>query len=819
MKVKTYMLSIIICLLFTNKINGQINYNVQFSDEYCIIPVQLEDGNTYDKIDIDGLECIDSIGFPAMPVKYVNLIVPYDATVTGVDIEHSKVERIKLNNLMQPVQSPMTYSQGDYIKKFVKPEMSKYYSDDLYPTSRVTVINESYYRNNKIITLAVCPFQYQPKNNHLYFVKYVDLVLKYSTKTDPDKIRMPIKRNSLTNKVLSSIVDNKEDVDLYGAEYMIDNHKTKKELFSSQTVRSYSITNGINIDADYVIVTSEALAPSFNEFINWKRRKGFDIELVTIEEIIDKYPDGDLISGIDDEAGSLRQFLFEAYNGGNGIDYVLLGGDNTVLPIRKAYEYSYVSENDPEEDYIIPTDLYFAEFDGDWNVDSDPYYGEPSSGIDGDNVSYKQEIYIGRIMVKIANEVKNWTKKIKAYEINPGNGDPSYVTKAFFTQADHHQIDNNAREILSKATWLTGDTTVWGEAGGGCTTSLPTFPTGSDVISEFNNHYGFCSFLTHGSPCNVAVATSYLNSYYNCDWTKLPNTSLPNTKYKVTAFDNGVNGCCMVSENGNGFDNMTNVDYPTIFYSISCSTMPFDDYLHEISIEERNMGESYTCISNGGGPIYLGNTRFGIPEYSIPLFKRFVEEIVDHSIFNVGIAEELSKELFNIGGTKRHPTFSHNLLGCPETEIWTGIPTNFTPSISSNGSTVTVNSYESGSTICLMSALDNGATIHEVDSLVTSSTFNDPGVPYYITISKHNKMPYLRNPTNVILQNKTFSGNTYLECSSILAGYNVDQQSTFGNVVIADGAVVTFDASNGVELRNGFEVEIGAVFEISVSGI
>ncbi|MDA3880333.1 MAG: hypothetical protein PF436_08100 [Prolixibacteraceae bacterium] len=112
-------------LFITNNIKGQIKYKVSFSGECNLSNIQLEDGNTYDKIDIDGLECIDSIGFPAMPVKYVNLIVPYDATVTGVDIKHSKVEKIKLNNLMQPVQPPMTYSQGDYIKKFVKPEKSK----------------------------------------------------------------------------------------------------------------------------------------------------------------------------------------------------------------------------------------------------------------------------------------------------------------------------------------------------------------------------------------------------------------------------------------------------------------------------------------------------------------------------------------------------------------------------------------------------------------------------------------------------------------------------------------------------------------------
>lgn len=46
-----------------------------------------------------------------------------------------------------------------------------------------------------------------------------------------------------------------------------------------------------------------------------------------------------MISGINDDAGKLRQFLSDAYQ--NGCEYVLLGGDINILPIRYAY-YNYL---------------------------------------------------------------------------------------------------------------------------------------------------------------------------------------------------------------------------------------------------------------------------------------------------------------------------------------------------------------------------------------------------------------------------------------------------------------------------------------------
>jgi hypothetical protein len=795
--------TLVLLLFCFNSMYGQVTHKVSFSDDYSINQVELIDGNLYNEIKFSDLQFTCNIGYPSLPVKYIKLLIPANSKATGIIVNQVQEQAIKLDYWVEPVQYPEKTGFNNPREGFVGPDKNKYNSENPYPPSRVEIVEQGLFRGNRVVTIAVYPFQYYPIKNELEVTSSVDFTLMYNSNGESKmKNQVKIDESSFTGKVLRSLVENTGDIKTYGIQYQKEDLTQSKSVKTTQLLKSTMTTSGIEISAKYVIITNEALAPYFNDFMNWKRRKGVDVELVTTKNIYDNYT-GDLISGIVDNPGKIRQFLYDAYNDGNGIDYALLAGDNTIVPIR----YGYYEDDATSNDDIIPTDLYFSEFEGDWNVDSDSRYGEPA-----DNVDFYPEIYIGRIMVTTEAEVKNWTKKVKRYELNPGNGNPSYLTKAFFTQSDHMQVLDQARDIIARASWIQ-DTIVYEEQGGGCTPSVPNFPTGANVISEFNNHYGFCSFMAHGRPCAVGAATIYLNSEKLCDWTTKYTGFTVDSKYVVTAFDNGPSGCCGKAESGNGFDNMTNTDYPTIFYSVSCTTMPFDDYEYMNSPTERNLGESYTCISNGGGPIYLGNTRDGNIDASQSLFENFIEAITNNNLYNLGVAEAYSKEMY---WGYDYVRFSHNLLGCPETELWTATPTTIGSNlVSEDGSNVTVSTNNvNNSKICVMSVLDNGASYYDTISNVTSHTFTNVSKPYYATITKHNKIPYTSYPTNVLIENKTLTSYAYLNCQTVSAGYSVDPNHTpDGNVVIANGASVTFDATGDILLAPGFEVQLGATFE------
>jgi len=670
----------------------------------------------------------------------------------------------------------------DYFEQeFVKLDSSIYNSNKAYPQEIVKIVHQGYFDGTKrIVTIAITPFQYYPNSDSLEFYTNIDFTINLKDTQDNGIIvkNRSIKNNLIYDEILKSIVDNPGDISKY------ETKSSEKESIFQDKGDSYPFF-------EYVIITDSTLTPAFNCFIYWKRRKGIDIGIVKLDSIYSNYS-GDLISGIYDNAGKIRQFLSDAYS--NGTVYVLLAGDHTVIPIRYG-----AGDNNRwtvwyENDYKIPADLYFADFTGDWDVDGDEFTGESSN----DNVDYNSELFVGRLLCSSSLEIESWTEKLLKYECNPGEGDFSYLMKAFFTQADEMQAGNKAGMVAGHLTTFT--TTIWEEEPGHNTPTTPTFPKGSQVISEMNNHYGLYSLFGHGGPTDIAVATKGLNIHD------------PNSKYKVIAFDNGPSGCCAIEETGNGFDNLTNSNYPSLFYSMSCDNMPIDDFNHDASV--KNLAESYTMYNTGGGPAYLGNTRYGWVSSSSHLFNIFADLISNGTTYNLGIAELISKYNYN-GGFNHYLRFSHNLAGCPETEIWTAIPSQYTNvSIIENGNSVTVNtSGVSGSTICVMSILDNGESYYKVEPDVSSHTFTNVVKPYYVTITKHNYIPYIY-PTTIYIQNKTITNDSYISAENIYVGDEVTISEPYGPVLITNGIKVTLDAEQNVYIEGGVEVELGGSLEI-----
>lgn len=123
--------------------------------------------------------------------------------------------------------------------------------------------------------------------------------------------------------------------------------------------------------------------------------------------------------------------------------YVLLAGDYSVLPIRYGYREDYNPMYPLDNIYKIPTDLYFSDLNGDWDLNKNHCYGEPNA----DQIDHYPEIFVGRLLCTAPQEIKNYTEKLLRYERNPGNGDYSYLKKAFYFQSDDPQENNEADTV------------------------------------------------------------------------------------------------------------------------------------------------------------------------------------------------------------------------------------------------------------------------------------------------------------------------------------------------------------------------------------
>lgn len=609
------------------------------------------------------------------------------------------------------------------------------------------------FRGHSIATLAIYPVQYKPVDGEISYYRSVSIQLQYEPH-DP--------RTDSQEPVL--------DVNTHRAlEYMVENSSFVDGPAGGIIPGETDATQGsIPVNSRYVVVTSQALAPAFNRFVEWKRRKGVSIEVVTIESIYAAYS-GDLVSGIYDDAGKLRQFLKEAYNNGSGIEYALLAGKHNIVPIR----YGWVSNNTELESHIIPTDLYFADFDGNWDSNGNGLYGEPD-----DNVDFYAEIYVGRLLVQSAQEVENWTDKLIQYENFPGNGDFGYLTRAFLTQADHLQQYGEADYIGARLTWC-NEVEVFEEEGGYDTPETPNFPTGKDVVDEFNTHYGLASFFAHGGPRSVAVATQGNNGCFD-----------PPAQRKVTSMDSYLTWC-EIPEESNGFDNMTNSTHPTVFYSISCETMPFDEY--KIGAGERNMGEAYTGISQGGGPAYIGNTRYGWVGSSTHLFSKFINVITSGLSYKIGKAEAISKQMI----IDPYLRYSHNLLGCPETELWTAAPQRKYMDINYTSRSVRVVDESDTPLSDVLVVFADVQQRHEAitDQHGLASCPFAIGPYSQISATKHN---YLPSYTYVLTEDETWSS----------------QDQVRGNVLVPEGIKLTFSSDIEIPRYTSIMVEERGVLDI-----
>lgn len=758
-------------ILFTiSPLIAQVSHSVSFLEsDIAFKTVTGNDNIEYTKIKMGDLQFTDEIGRPELPVKYVKLIIPSDADVGNIRIDFTPEKDLKETYLVFPCQPAIPTSI--YAKKleFVKPDESIYSSDLPYPANNVELVHHGYFDGSThIVTLAVYPLQYYPLSKKLQFYSQIDFTLEMqSGSLNRIQVQSRLQKNQVIyDEILNHLVDNPQDI-------------------SAFQVRPMGMKQGLNIEGgsgpvlfyEYVIITSPALESSFDTFLEWKKRKGLDIGVVTTDDIFSNYT-GDLISGIYDDAGELRQYLSDAYY--QGTVWVLLGGDYSVVPIRYGCGTNNTWGDPTWREYEIPADNYFADFTGDWNVDNDGFLGE----ITNDAPDYNPEIFVGRLLCTNATDIANWTTKILIYEQNPGKGDISYLMRSFMMQSDQLQKGDEAGDVADHLP-SSFNHTIWEEYPS-YYAPMPTFPSGSEVINEMNlTRYGLWSWFAHGAPISICTKTDSVN-------TKPRNT--------VTTVDHINNG---VVEFGDALDCLTNENYPSIVYTVGCDNTPFDIYNPMGWWPGRNLGEGFTVITKAGGPAMLGNTRYGYISGSSNLYEKFADLLTlgtndpgsGKSYLHIGVAELVSKQNY----TNHYLNYSHNLIGCPETKIWTEAPLQFSNvSITDEGSYITVDAGESGCDISVIS-LDNGLTYFQTASDVSSYSFNTSVRPLYLTITKSNVLPYIAITGGTISSDEIFTGKLNI----------------IGNLTVAENVTLTIEPSTVIKFEDDVKLEVNGTLNIS----
>ncbi len=624
---KCFLFLLFVFFFFGGAGVAQITYQASFSES----DLEFDRRDGFDVVRLKG--CVGTqqkAGCPDLPTKLIRLILPPDSEVVGVSITDSDHMILKGEFSIFPAQ-PDEKTDGSNISEWVEPLPAIYNLDSPYPSQLVELLDEGYMGGNHLLTLALHPLRYQPESHRL--ILYTQLNVGVELKSSgilPRSSQMygrSDRAHKLHEEILNRLVDNKNDISTYACrnfQPFLKGAKLESSTFDP-----------------YLIITSAELEPAFQPLAEWKTKKGVEASIVLIDSILLNY------SGRDDSE-RLRNFLIEAYQ--NGTSWVLLGGDEDVVPIRYAYPSNVSTPPSVTSQQIC--DLYFSDVDGEWDLDNDGIWGEPQD----DNPDIYPDLFVGRVPCDNAAEADAFVEKLLSYEKNPGERGTDYLTRALWMSSDQmrdwegglgqHNLVSQFIPSHFDQDLITLEESPTGDA------PDPIGPVGETCVEVMNQGWGIIGVLAHGKSSSF-VAKSNLTNGSPKSW--------------VSAMEGG--------GDGNGYmPNLENESKYGIMYSISCSqgAIDVDKYLYMGG--EPSVGEFYPLVSRKGGVAFLGYTRWGWVSISYQLFEKFLEYLFDEGLgHHLGVAEALSRCAYP---SYLDIDYGHNLFGDPEMRAFTEIPSN-----------------------------------------------------------------------------------------------------------------------------------------------
>ena len=367
----------------------------------------------------------------------------------------------------------------------------------------------------------------------------------------------------------------------------------------------------------YVVVTTEALAPAFEPLVAQKVRRGVTADIVTTEYIASQYAGTET----HDLADKIREFVADAYATWN-IRWLLLGGDSGVVPARGVYASYYTTV-----DNNLPTDLYYVCLDGSWNGDGDNLWGESNDGPGGHDVDLAAELYVGRAPVGDLTEAANFVNKTIQYE----------------TQVHPH---------AAQALWLgekLDNRPTWG--------SYSKIPIRDDIL-----------------PDDWALTERYDTA--SSTWTKSQLIADLNASPHIVNHLGHANQTSNARLNISDVNGLTN-SFPYFMYSQGCYSGAFD--LTE-SIAERHVVNSTGAFAVIMNTRYGWYQPGNVPGASHHWDYEFWDAVFNEDLMHLGQANHDSKldNLFRVEstGTDRWINFEVMLFGDPETpfQVAAGVP-------------------------------------------------------------------------------------------------------------------------------------------------
>jgi hypothetical protein len=568
---------------------GTITKTLTFSQD------QLHIGqvNGFDVPQLAKFGSTQEVGKPLLPEAVFNVLVPATATVTNIEV--ISTDKLELTGQYQihPVQPSRPISTKTIVP-FIGPDKATYHSSAVYPSQLISSNYTGTKSGYRICGFAVYPMQYVPSTGKLTLNTKMVLRITYEEGKVTES-RLSTSQKELFSKDVRTLVINPEDVEIFAPMLRVSD----------------------NPDLDYVIITGNSFVSDFQPLADWRTKKGFKAEVKTVDWIMANY------SGRDTQE-RIRNFIIDYFTN-HGLKYVLLAGDNAIVPGRRARAVVGTSYGN------IPSDLYYSDLQWSWDANNNNIFGEAGS----DTVDFFADVYVGRASVDNTNQVTNFINKINSYEKNPNT---TYLKKALFPSVMLWSSSGYHGRVVNQI--IAGVTPVdWQDD------SIISPSNTQPMFNAINNGYHFAHPAAHGDA--TGLYTEYGQPIY--------------TTTTASAQSNG--------------------DKLLIMNSIACISGNFES--------SDCLAEACMNNSNGGTVAAIMNSRegWGTPPSIGPsenLDIEFYDFFFNYDSIEIGMAHARSKDYFayqaQFYGIWRWCVFELNLFGDPEMPMWSDVPQTMTVS-------------------------------------------------------------------------------------------------------------------------------------------
>ncbi len=408
-------------------------------------------GRAFGTLELEGCIPAAAVGRPSLPAASWLIEVPLcrsiDVAVSDAVYDTLDAGQLGMAGLLAPVQPDRRKS--DTSPRRLAMDDATYARDAYYslPLAAVEAVGTA--RDRRLARLTLSPLSYNPVSGKVVVCRSARVDIRY------------------------------RDADVPGTKALFDRHHTPAFGIGAECLNSlYPKTVSSAAPIRYTIVANSMFRGALDEFVEWKRRKGFLVDAVYTDE-----------QQVGNTTTSIAAWLKAQYDNANDTmpapTYVLLVGDVAQIP-------AFVGETDEEH----VSDLYYAT----WSS--------------GDHVP---DCYYGRFSASSLSQLQPQIDKTLMYEQYTFS-DPTFLDRAVlvagvdggtdgdfgYTHADP-TMDYAATNYINQSrnftdvSYFKNNTSIVPNAPG-VTIGSSAGHNAATVRAAYNRGAGFINYSAHGSP-------------------------------------------------------------------------------------------------------------------------------------------------------------------------------------------------------------------------------------------------------------------------------------------------------------------------------